>query len=137
MPTLDTMPSLPLPPPPPPPSTIYRSWPVPRPFGVDEQGSGPPPVQQAAPAVPQAGSNMLGLAALLVPVGAYGGYKLWGWKGGIAGSLFGGATVNVIRAILAATGEDKGLAVEAATYALIGSCVGLAVVADVQKGKEP
>jgi hypothetical protein len=69
-------------------------------------------------------AHMLGLALIAVGAGAYAGARYAGVMGGIAGSLFGGAAVNAIRAarnVAKGNSEADHEAVVSGTFALAGA----------------
>jgi hypothetical protein len=102
-------PMLPLPPPPP---------------GLMPEGSAIAPVNGfGANLVPENG-HTLGLALLLVGVGSAIGVRYGGVFGGVAGAVYGGSTVNAIRAgraVVQGTPEADKEAMVSATYAVIGA----------------
>lgn len=77
-----------------------------------------------APAIPNEGGHMLGVAFLSVAAGTYVGYRYGGNVfGGLAGGVGGAALVNVVRAVLyyrEATPESKKEALVSGFYAAVG-----------------
>lgn len=69
-------------------------------------------------------AHMLGLALIAVGAGAYAGARYAGVFGGIAGSLFGGAAVNAIRAarsVSRGSPDADHEAIVSGTFALAGA----------------
>jgi len=97
---------------------------------------------EAAPvaAAPPETSHSLGLALLLVTVGAGVGLKLGGAMGGVAGGLYGGSLVNAIRAARCVThgvpDSDKE-AMRSGTWALVGAGLASYLVYMESKKKKP
>lgn len=95
-----------------------------------QQGVAYPPIGQmgqftpTAPAIPNEGGHMLGVAFLSVAAGTYAGYRYGGNVfGGLAGGVGGAALVNVVRAVLyyrEATPESKKEALVSGFYAAVG-----------------
>jgi hypothetical protein len=99
-------------------------------------------IETAAPAAapPPETSHSLGLALLLVTVGAGVGLKLGGAMGGVAGGLYGGSLVNAIRAARCVThgvpDSDKE-AMRSGTWALVGAGLASYLVYMESKKKKP
>lgn len=72
-------------------------------------------------------AHMLGLSTVLLATGAVVGIRFGGFYGGVAGSLFGGAAMNAIRAYrtsASGTPEGKTEALISGTYAVVSACLG-------------
>lgn len=66
-------------------------------------------------------TNLAGLSLLVVGLGGAFGAAGWGWRGGAAGSLAGGAVMNAYRASKASGSGESKEAVASLTYALVGA----------------
>jgi hypothetical protein len=79
------------------------------------------------PVVAPENGHSLGLALLLVTVGAGVGLKMGGTMGGVSGGLFGGAAVNAFRAARCVTQGTKDADKEAlvsGTWAIVAAALG-------------
>jgi hypothetical protein len=108
-----------------PPSAVAVRYEQGGPLPIGYAGYGP--AMGADPPVPLENGHTLGLALLLSGVGSLVGLHYGGLYGGAAGVLYGGATVNAVRAgrnLLAGTPEADHEAAVSGTYAVL--CAGLA-----------
>lgn len=81
-------------------------------------GENPPPPQS----VPQENGHSLGLTLLILSIGSAVGVQYGGVWGGVAGALYGGAAVNLIRSARCATHgtpESDKEAIVSGTYAVV------------------
>jgi hypothetical protein len=92
------------------------------------------------PATPPETSHSLGLTLLLVAVGGGVGLKLGGGMGGVAGTLYGGALANAIRAarcVTHGTGDGDKEALRSSTWALVGAGIASYLVYRESQKKKP
>ncbi len=97
-------------------------------------------IEPAPAAAPPETSHSLGLALLLVTVGAGVGLKFGGTMGGVAGGLYGGSLVNAIRAarcVTHGTGDSDKEALRSGTWALVGAGLASYLVYLESKKKHP
>ena len=95
-----------------------------------EAAASPLPVTGAAEQAQQWSSesaHMLGLSTVMLATGAVVGIRFGGFYGGVAGSLFGGAAMNAIRAYRTSTSgtpDGKKEALISGTYAIVSAGLG-------------